>query len=475
MSRDPRFDGTFFVGVSTTGIYCRPICPARTPRKDRCTFFERAALAERQGYRACFRCRPELAPEGPRLSSVDAVSLLAARAARRIDEGALDDGSLDALAGELGVTSRHLRRAMDTKMGVSPLAYAQTRRLALAKQLLTDARLKLADVAFSSGYRSVRRFNAEFRERFGCTPSESTLGKREQRSQDHIDLRLDHLLPYDFDALLAFLRERAVPGVEHVDDLRYTRALALGGASGTVAVARSARPGSLQVMVSLSLARVLPLVVSRVRSLFDLDARPELIVKAFAQDAAARKMVRARPGLRVAGTLEPFEAAVRAVLAQQVSVRAARTLGGRLCDRFGRVLPLGPSSLVNRVFPDAAMLAKARAEDVREIGIPLARAQGMVALAQAVASGHVDLSGATPVEDVLARLLALRGMGPFTASVIAMRALHWPDAFPSSDLLVLRATGTRTAAQAEAKTRHLSPFRAYWVMHVWQRASEGAT
>jgi AraC family transcriptional regulator of adaptative response / DNA-3-methyladenine glycosylase II len=469
--RDARFDGAFFVGVRTTGVYCRPICPARTPRRDRCSFFERAALAEQAGYRACFRCRPEVAPRG--IASVDAASALAARAARRIDEGALDEGSLESLARELGVTSRHVRRAMDRELGVSPLAYARTRRLALAKQLMTDARLPLTDVAFGAGYRSVRRFNAEFRERFGCSPSASKLARRSRRGAPAIELRLDHRLPYDWPALLAFLGARAVPGVEHVDSASYTRALAVEGAAGVVRVQRADRPGSVVVRVSAPLARALPLVVCRVRALFDLDARPDLVDAALRRDASMRASLRAHPGLRVPGTLDPFEGAIRAVLAQQVSTRAARTLGGRLAERFGAAIAVEDGSPVHRVFPDARALAALRPEAVAAIGLPIARARTLVALADAVASGRVGLGSASPVAEQTERLLAIPGIGPFTASVIAMRALGWPDAFPANDLVVLRALGARTAAKAEAASQHLSPFRSYYVMHLWQRAAEG--
>ena len=404
---------------------------------------------------------------------MDKTSALALRAAQRIDDGALTEDSLDALAAELGVTSRHLRRVMDKELGVSPLAYAQTRRLALAKQLMTDSRLKLSDVALSSGYRSIRRFNAEFRERFGCSPSESKLGTRAPRSSAEIELRLDHRPPYDWGSWLDFLRVRAVPGVEHVTADSYTRALALGDSSGTVTIRRGAREGSLTAQISLSLAPVLPVLVSRIRALTDSDARPDLIAQVFAKDPVARAMVRERPGLRVPGTLDPFEASLRAVLAQQVSVRAARTLGDRLVQRFGRTLPLPAGAPVSRVFPDADALSKIPAEELREIGIPLSRARTLVTMAEAFRSGHVPLTSAMDVETQVSRLLALKGMGPFTASVIAMRALHWPDAFPSSDLLVLRATGARTGALAEARTKHLAPFRATYVMHVWRRASEG--
>lgn len=473
LARDARFDGTFFVGVSTTGIYCRPICPARTPRKDRCAFFVRAAEAEHAGYRACFRCRPEVAPSAGVVASVDKTSALAMRAAQRIDEGALSGESLDVLAEELGVTSRHLRRVMDKELGVSPLAYAQTRRLALAKQLMTDARLKLSDVALSAGHQSIRRFNSEFRERFGCSPRESKLGARTPHSSDHIEVRLDHRPPYDWESWLEFLRVRAVPEVEHVDGSSYTRALAVGNVSGTVTIRKGSRKGSLQAQVSLSLAPVLPMLVSRIRALTDSDARPDLIAKVFAKDPEARTMLRERPGLRVPGTLDPFEAALRAVLAQQVSVRAARTLGERLVRRFGRTLGLPDASPVRRLFPDADALSKVPAEELREIGLPLARAKALLTIAEAFRSGHVPLTSSLSVETQIERLLALPGMGPFTARVIAMRALHWPDAFPSSDLLVLRATGTRTAAAAEARTRHLAPFRATYVMHVWRRAAEG--
>ena len=463
-SRDARFDGAFYVGVSTTGIYCRPICAARTPGRERCSFYRTAAEAEQAGYRACFRCRPELAPGR---APLDAVPRLAARAVARIEEGALNEGTLDDLAGQLGVSGRQLRRAVEAELGVSPVALAQTRRLSLAKHLLQDTRLPLIDVALASGFGSVRRFNALFLARFGRPPSalrraDAAFGVApgkggpgngaEVDARPGLSLRLDFREPYDWDGMLAFFAARAVPGVERVEGATYARAVRVGDRTGTFEVRREGR--SLRVGISLSLAPALMKVVARLRAQFDLDADPHAIAAALRQEKHLARLVARRPGLRVPGAFDPFEATVRAVLGQQVSVRGATTLAGRLAARFGD--PIDGASL-SRAFPQAAALAACSVDELAAIGLPRARAATLRAVAGAFARGVQS------AED----LRGLPGVGPWTLSYVGMRAFHDPDAFPAADLGVRKALRGAGPRDAEALVERARPFRAYAALHLW--------
>lgn len=465
VSRDARFDGVFFVGVSTTGIYCRPVCPARTPRADRCTFYAHAAEAERAGFRACFRCRPELAPG---MSSVDARPRLVSSALDAIERGALADGNVETLAARLGVTSRHLRRTLEAELGVTPIEIETTRRLGLAKQLLTDTTLPLAQVAFGAGFGSVRRFNATFLDRFARKPSEMRRAV-DRPSEDGPDLRLrlDYRGPLDWRALLSFVAPRAIAGVERAVDGGYERAIAIGADSGWIRVAPLTGRDALGLRLSMSLAPHAAKIGRAVRDLFDLDARPDRVAAALRTDRTLAPLVKKRPGLRVPGAIDPFEAAIRAVLAQQVTLAAATTLTSRVAERFGRSIAPGIEGL-DRVFPDAATLAELSPERLAAIGMPLARGRALSALCRAIARGHVDLSGTTAPREVVARLVALPGIGPFTAEVIAMRAMRDADAFPIGDLVLARRLGKDALARAD----RWRPFRAYAAMHLW--TDEGA-
>ena len=468
-ARDARFDGVFYVGVSTTGVYCRPICPARTPRRDRCAFFARAAEAERAGYRACFRCRPELAPGS---ASTDALSSLARRAAERVEEGFLDVGGVDALASSLGVTSRHMRRAMVDELGVGPIELAETRRIAIAKQLVRGSALPFAQIAHASGFGSVRRFNAAFRARAGCAPSALRRGARAASEDGSVVLRLAARAPFDGARLLGFLGTRAVRGVEHASERTYARSLCVGEQRGWVVI-RIEPDGAIEARVSAALARVIVPVSARLSALLDLRAHPSAIDEVLSADPVLAPSVRARPGLRVPGAVSGFEIAVRALLGQQVSVAAARTIAGRLCERFGAPLA-GPSAEIVRAFPEAGAIAEAGARRVAEIGVPGARAEALCTLAREVASGGLDLSRGADPEEARRALIALPGIGAWTAEYVRMRALGWPDAFPAGDLVVRKQLGGVTAREAEHRSEAWRPFRAYAVMHLWAMASEDA-
>jgi AraC family transcriptional regulator of adaptative response / DNA-3-methyladenine glycosylase II len=437
-AKDDRFDGVFFVGVKTTGIYCRPVCTARTPRKDRCEFFISAALAEKEGYRACFRCRPERAPGH---ASIDAVSRVVKDAVARIESGADD---VEVLARAVGVSSRHLRRAMRAELGVSPLELATSRKMALARELLHDGTMSVTEVAFASGFSSVRRFNDAFLARHGRPPSQF----RRARARSAVSIALDFRTPYEWPSILGFLRARAIPGVEHVTD-RYARTVEIEGKRGFIVVTPGERSARLEV--SDSLRSVLMPIVARVRRLFDLDAHPASIDACLAADRTLAPLVRARPGLRVPGVFDPFEASARAVLGQQVSVAAATTLAGRVAAKLGEPIET-PIAELSRTWPDPA---RVRAADISKLGILPARVKTLKALAS------FDFAAPDPIE----RLLAVPGIGPWTAQYIAMRALAWPDAFPEGDAALKKLGVTASRAQA------WRPWRAYAVMHMWRSLS----
>lgn len=473
-ARDRRFDGVFYVGVTSTGIYCRPVCRARTPRRERCRFFNNAAAAERAGFRPCLRCRPELAPGH---SSVDAVGRLASAAASRIAEGALNNGDVESLARELGVGSRHLRRVLEREVGVTPVELAQTQRLLLAKRLLTDSELPVTEVAHASGFQSLRRFNALFRARYRLNPtglrrvhrngtgrSAEMIGNEEQRNDGVISLSLSYRPPFAWQPLLRFLAARATPGVESVDADRYLRTMAIGEHSGWLAVTHAELGDALNVEVSASLVPVLMAVLARLRQLFDLDANPSDIDGHLSREGLA-PLVRRTRGLRVPGAIDGFELAVRAILGQQVSVRGATTLAGRFAARFGA--PTASGSPLSRFAPSAERVADATVEEVATIGLPRARAASIHALARAAADGDIHLTPGTNARETMRHLTSLPGIGPWTAQYIAMRALRWPDAFPASDLALRRAADMSTPAKLERAAERWSPWRAYAAMHLW--------
>ncbi len=357
---------------------------------------------------------------------------------------------------------------MEAELGVSPIEYAQTRRLALAKQLLHDTALPLTDIAFAAGFGSVRRFNALFKKTFDRAPSDLRREAGEPRAPgDALTIRLDYRPPLAWERVLAFLRARQIPGVEHIDEGVYRRSVRLGDHTGWLAVQqKSGEAPSLIATVSMSLAPRLASIVARLRALFDLDAQPELIAAHLRRDAHLRPLVSKAPGLRLPGAFDPFEMSARAVLGQQISVKGATTLAGRLALAFGRPASGNPEGL-GLIFPTAGELAVVPLAELRAIGLPEARAQTLLDLASAVAEERVDLSGSADPEAAIAALEALRGVGPWTAHYVAMRAMRWPDAFVAGDLGVKHALGTSTAREAEARAEAWRPWRAYAVMHLW--------
>jgi AraC family transcriptional regulator of adaptative response / DNA-3-methyladenine glycosylase II len=466
-ARDARFDGVFFIGVSTTGIYCRPVCTVRTPGRDRCTFYPNAASAEAQGYRPCLRCRPELAPGH---APIDAVKRVANAAVARIDAGALTHLSVDELATEFGIGARQLHRVIETEYGVSPLALAQTRRLLLAKQLLTDTRLRVIDVAFASGFSSVRQFNRMFQQSYRLNPLAIRNQKKLEPTQG-IVLQLGFRPPLAWTAMIRFLAGRASTSTEMLDGDRYIRTVRVGKYLGWIA-AQVARPNLLRVEVAPSLLPVLPELLSKLRRLFDLDANPAVIDDYLIAQSKLTSHVKRTAGLRVPGALSGFELALRAVLGQQITVKAATTVFGRFVDTFGASIET-PFVGINKVAPAAADVANATLEQLIARGLTRKRAETVSVLARAVADNQVRLESPTDFAVARESLQELPGIGPWTAEYIAMRALGDPDAFPHSDLGLLHALQIDKPVKLQALAEKWRPWRSYAAIHLWNGLGQG--
>lgn len=463
LSHDSRFDGRLFVAVTSTGIYCRPVCRVRVPRRENCRFFPSAAAAEAAGFRPCLRCCPEHAPG---CAPVDAASMIARAATEMIESGLQDELDTNRMADRLGVSERHLRRVFAAEFGVSPAAYLASRRLQLGRRLLRESGMSVLDVALATGFRSLRAFNARYRMAYGDAPQASRRGR--DCADGVLALPLAFRPPFDWDAMLAFLAGRAIPGVESVHSSGvYRRTVRVVAASseirGWIEVSRAARGDVLAARVSTALARALPQVTSGLRRLFDLSCDPAQV------NATLGELSRDRPGLRVPGALDGFEMAVRAIVGQQVSVAAARTLVGRFAQRFGSPVDT-PWEDLGRCFPSAAEIAAFAPSSIGELGIIGTRAAAIVSLARAIADERLSLSPAAEVSATREALLALPGIGPWTADYIAMRALSWPDAFPEGDAGVHRALGTKSRPAVRVIMARWEPWRAYAVMHLWHGA-----
>ena len=468
LSRDARFDGLFFTAVTSTGIYCRPVCPAPTPKRENVRYYGNAAAAEAAGFRPCLRCRPELAPGAGAWRRGDEVL---ARALKLIDEGALAEHPLAALAERVNLGERHLRRLFVDRLGAAPIGVHGTRRLLFAKQLLTETTLPITEVALAAGFGSLRRFNTTFREAYRMAPRD--LRKRPRAGAgEPLTLRLGYRPPFAFAAMLAFLRGRSLPGVEHVDDDSYARVIGPVATPGWLRV--SAWPGGEHALKlelhGVASSRLLE-IVNRLRRMFDLDADPQAISAALSTSARLRPLLRTQPGLRLPSVWDGFEIAVRAILGQQVSVAAARTLATRLARQFGEALPAPFGAGLERLFPTPDTLADA---DLTRIGLTRARADTVRTMACALLDGRVDFKTERTLDDFTARWVALPGIGPWTAQYIAMRALGHPDAFPTDDLVLRRAAsddGSTLGSKALAvRAEAWRPWRAYAVMHLWRDA-----
>ncbi|MBI2253507.1 MAG: helix-turn-helix domain-containing protein [Proteobacteria bacterium] len=474
-ARDSRFDGRFFVGVTSTGIYCRPICPAPSAKFANCRFFGSAAAAREAGFRPCLRCRPETAPE---IGAWSGTSNTVRRGLALIAEGALDDErhGVEHLATRLGVGERQLRRLFQEHLGASPIAVAQTRRIHLAKQLIHETRLPMAEIAMAAGFGSVRRFNETFQALFHRPPS--ALRRKSQSAlaagsaaASGVVVKLPYRPPYDWPFMLSYLAARAIPGIEMVLAERYLRAVEIDGAVGCVEIAHDAAANSLTATIRFPCVKALPTLIARIKRVFDLGADVGLIGQHLAQDPILAPLIAARPGLRAPGGWDGFELAIRAILGQQVTVTAGRQLAARLTAICGTELPANSQHVegIARVFPNAAQVAAA---DLTALGMPGARKQTLFALAEAALRDPDLFRAAGDIDATIAKLRAIKGIGDWTAHYIALRVVREPDAFPASDIGILRGAtppgGTRPTPQALLQmAEQWRPWRAYAAQHLW--------
>jgi AraC family transcriptional regulator, regulatory protein of adaptative response / DNA-3-methyladenine glycosylase II len=467
-TRDARFDGRIFIAVRTTGVYCRPICPARTPKRENVTFFATASAAQEAGYRPCLRCRPESSPD---LGAWGGTSNTVSRALTLIEEGALDGKAVDALAERLGIGERQLRRLFRQHLGASPFAVAQTRRVLFAKQLIVETTMPMAEVALAAGFSSIRRFNATFHSLYQRPPRElrrSKLTDAEQTGAEGITLKLPYAPPYDWDAMIDFLGARAVRGIEAVDARRsYRRSIALDGALGVICVEPDDREPAIRVSIRFPQVSALSGIVRRVRRIFDLSADPLAIRDDLGRDPLLAPLVAKRHGLRVPGAWDGFEVAVRAILGQQIIVAAAVNLAAKLVAEHGEPLHTVCGDGLTHIFPTPDRIAQANL-----FGMPAARAQALSSVAAAASANPNFFSPSQTLEDAIAKLRSIHGIGEWTAQYIAMRVLREPDAFPAADIGLLRALarseeGRPSTAEVIARAEAWRPWRAYAAQHLW--------
>ena len=461
LSRDPRFDGKFFIGVRSTKIYCRSICPVPTVKEKNVSYFPSAAAASEAGFRPCLRCRPECSPGTPAwLGTSSTVS----RALRLIAESGLEDGGMEVLAERLGVGSRHLRRLFIRHLGAPPSAVASTRRLHFAKKLIDETGLPMCEIALAAGFGCVRRFNFAIRKTYNRTPTQIrrlTPQKTDQRENQYF-FQLRFRPPYHWRGMLAFLAARAIPGVEAVDGQSYRRSIIVNHCQGYFAVSKEEGHDALAVRVQIADSRSLYVIIERIRGLFDLNADWMAVAKGLGPDPELGGRIRDEPGLRVPGCWSGFELTIRAILGQQITVKGATTLAGRIAKSFGRPFA-GPDGLTH-IFPTPEVLADAR---LTSVGLTEKRAETIRALARAVCDGRIRFEGVNDSDAFLARLLEIQGIGTWTAQYVAMRALGEPDAFPTGDLGLLRALGLTTSRELEKRAEAWRPWRAYASMYLW--------
>lgn len=464
-SRDARFDGRFFTGVTSTGVYCRPICPARTPARRNVRFYACAAAAEADGFRPCRRCRPDTAPGTPAWEGAPAT---VARGLRLIRDGALDDEGIDRFAERLGLSARQVRRLFETHVGAPPAEIARIRRVHFARTLVDDPALRLTDIAFAAGFQSVRQFNHAFRQTFHAAPRSlrrRTAGAAPRSTEEGaVDMRLAFRPPLDLPWVLTLLAGRAAPGVERVDGAHYRRTIAVGDTAGWIEVRGDRR--HVHVRASARLAPHLMRVAAGVRRVFDLDADPAAIARVLRADARLAPALRRRPGLRVPGAWQPWEIALRAIVGQQVSVAAATTIVGRIVERAGAAIDT-PFEGLTRIFPPPGAVARA---DLSNIGMPGARVETLRRFASGLDAGTIRLEIAGTHEDTVRSLCAIQGIGPWTAEYIALRALGEPDAFPAGDLGLRKALGHGSPASERdvaAAAEAWRPWRGYAAMYLW--------
>ena len=470
-SRDARFDGRLFVAVKSTGIYCRPICRARRPKIENCTFYALAAQAEKNGYRPCLICRPELAPYSTTGNETrDPTVTLSSRAVRRIEDGALNTKTVEALAAEFKVTGRYLRKALQTTLGLSPLDLARTCRLLQAKQLLTETTLSITDIAYNSGFSSLRQFNHVFKTAYKMSPRDfkKKLPPTESKRICSQQLRIDYRPPLNWSCLVKFLTARAIPGVEYITDNYYARTVRIGEHSGKICVRPScdANANALTLSVSDSLMPVAASIAAKVKGVFDVRANVADIETHLRADPLLNAVIGRNSGMRLPGAFDGFELLLRAILGQQISVKAATTLAGRFAARFGQAVDTGVEQLFVST-PNPEAIAEASVADIRALGVPEKRAQTIKLAATAVAERDLILVPGSDPDAAMQSLVTIPGIGEWTADYVAMRALAWPDAFPSGDLGVKKALRLTNRKEILARAREWQPWRAYATLYLW--------
>lgn len=471
LARDPRFDGLFFTGVLSTGIYCRPICPARSPRPENIVYFPSAAAAAEAGLRPCLRCRPEASPGSPAWNGTSAT---VSRAMLLIRQGALDEGNVEDLALKLGVGGRHLRRLFQTHVGTSPKALSTTQKTLFAKRLLDETELPITEIAYASGFGSIRRFNAAFSKIYDKAPSAFRNPNKSNRTLEkalfRCTLTLTYRPPFDWQRMLGFFQSRAIPGVEWVAGGVYYRTIRINTTTGMISVSHPEKDHALLLTTALSDSRDLIPIVERVRRMFDLDANMGAIHGVFAGDDTLKMLVSKQPGLRLPGAWDPFEVAIRAVVGQQISVKGARTVIGRIAAKVGPLFESADYPQLTHFFPTSHELNGC---DLGWIGLPEKRIGTIQALAQAVARGELSFLVNGSLVNFIEQLTRIPGIGDWTAQYIAMRALGEPDAFPAADLGIIKALqqGDQrpTPKQILKRAENWRPWRAYAAIYLWHR------
>lgn len=468
LARDPRYDGRFFTGVLTTGIFCRPICPARPPLEKNCTFYPSSAAAGAAGFRPCLRCRPELSPDLP---GWNGTSTTVIKALRYISEGYLNENSVEELASKMGVGERHLRRLFKKHMGISPKEVAMSRRLLLAKKLLSETSLPLTQIALAAGFQSLRRFNDIFLKKYRLSPGKIRKAKQavlvKHASSTAINLQLNYMPPFSWEMVIGYLKTRAMSGVERVTDHHYARSFMHKGKTGHFKLYNLPEKNALQGHIDYPDIRELPLIISKIRTLFDLDCNISVINQHLSKHNDLKERIRKNPGIRVVGAWDPFELSIRAILGQQISVIAATTLVGRMIEKYGTYCPENPKGL-QFIFPSVTSIAQA---DLSGLGIPQKRIEAIQNLATILESDPDFFGSALSLDHMIKKLTQLKGIGPWTAHYVAMRALREPDAFPAADLVLLKALSKNdkrpTPKELEKTAEQWRPWRAYGAMYLW--------
>ena len=469
-NKDRRFDGLIFVGITSTGIYCRPICPAPQAKFSNCAFYPSAVLAEQAGYRPCLRCKPERSPYS---YNAEDISNLVYRAIQKIEFTITRDWTLEDLASDLNVSTRHLRRSFAKELGVSPIKYLQSIRLLRAKQLLGDSNLTVTHVAFASGFKSLRRFNETFKRQYNLTPTH--IRKQQKNQEQEMEDKMIHLkcgfrTPYDWDYIIGYFRGRSAHASELVSDGVYYRTVRVGEHKGWFSVSLSEKDLHLSIDISYSLHPIVSDIIAIVKRQFDVYANPLRINAQLEKDPILGQSVSANPGLRSPGSFDPFEMLVRVILGQRISVKAATTLMNRYVSAFGEPFET-PIPGLERLSPLPAVVANADAGEIASLGMPYKRAETIIAVAKAFDEGRLNFLPDAVIEKLRLELGKVPGIGPWTIEYMLMRGVSWPDAFPTSDLGVQKALGTKKKQEIEAVSQSWQPYRSYATHHLWKMIS----